>query len=294
MSGSSAALMSRIETIVIHGGAWKLGDSIGSRASIRAALHLGYQVLCKTGSALEGALAAVRAMEDDPDFNAGTGSSLALNGRCLMDASVMLSDGRFGAVGAIEGVRHPIDVACKVMTDTDHLLICGDWATRFARFWGFPKYDPVTPAERRKLKALRQAGSPHYTRQKRYLSFGTVGAVALDRYRRIAVATSTGGVRGKLPGRIGDTALYGAGTFADRHGGASSTGFGEEVIRLGLSRRVCDLLAAHRAQAAVDIALRGSRLVGVIALDRKGNIGLGHTTPDMTWGWIRDGNEATC
>ncbi|HTW90684.1 MAG TPA: isoaspartyl peptidase/L-asparaginase [bacterium] len=284
----------RIETIVIHGGAWRLGDSIGSRASIQAALHLGFQALRKTGSALDGALAAVHAMEDDPDFNAGTGSSLALNGRCLMDASVMLSDGRFGAVGALEGVRHPIDVACKVMTDTDHLLICGNWATRLARFWGFPKYDPITPAERRKLKALRRAGSPYYARQRHYLSFGTVGAVALDRYRRIAVATSTGGVRGKLPGRIGDTALYGAGTFADRNGGASATGLGEEVIRLGLSRRVCDLLAAHRTQAAVDIALRGSRHVGVIALDRKGDIGLGHATPDMTWGWMRGDEEKTC
>jgi len=280
-----------MDVLIVHGGAGRIKDKSDARNGIHEALEAGYDALKHTGNALEGALAAVRFMEDYPRFNAGTGSALTINGRCQMDASVMTSDGRFGAVGAIESVRHPIDVAVRVMQDTDHLLIAGEWATRMARYWGFPRYNPVTKLEQDRLAKIRAEGSALLPRARKFLKFGTVGAVALDRYRRIAVATSTGGVRGKLPGRLGDTAIYGAGTFACRDGGASATGLGEEVIKHMLCMTVCRLEARYAAQAAVDRALKTTKWVGVISIDRRGNIGYGNTTPDMSWGFRRGREE---
>jgi beta-aspartyl-peptidase (threonine type) len=210
----------------------------------------------------------------------------------MMDASVMTSNGRYGAVGAIEDVQHPIDVAVRVMNETDHYLIAGEWATRLARFWGFAKYNPVIRREQERLARLKRGAKlSYYTRWRSFTKFGTVGAVALDRYGRIAVATSTGGIRGKLPGRIGDTGIYGAGTYACREGGASATGFGEEIIEHIMSKTVCDLMVKLPVQQAVDHALKETRRVGVIALDRKGNVGLGHTTRDMSWGFVSGGRE---
>lgn len=278
--------------IIVHGGAGKLVDGIGHQRGIQAALRAGHDALRRTRNALEGALAAVRVMEDDPAFNCGTGSALTINGRVMMDASVMTSAGDYGAVGAIENVRHPIDVAVRVMNETDHYLIAGEWATKLARFWGFPNYNPVTKREQERLAKLKRGGKlTYYTRWRKFEKFGTVGAVALDPYGRIAVATSTGGIRGKLPGRIGDTGIYGAGTFACRAGGASATGFGEEIIELLLAKRVCDLMAKNSSQRAVDAAIKGTHRVGVICLDRNGNVGLGHTTRDMSWGYVRNREE---
>jgi beta-aspartyl-peptidase (threonine type) len=281
-----------VTAIIVHGGAGRLVDGIGHQRGIRAALRAGYDALRRTRSALEGALSAVRVMEDDPAFNCGTGSALTINGRAMMDASVMTSGGNYGAVGAIESVRHPIDVAVRVMNDTDHYLIAGEWATKLARFWGFPKYNPVTRREQERLAKLKRGSKlSYYTHWHRFEKFGTVGAVALDSHGRIAVATSTGGIRGKLPGRIGDTGIYGAGTYAGRAGGASATGFGEEIIELLLAKRVCDLMARFSAQRAVDAVIRGTHKVGVICLDRKGNIGCGHSTRDMSWGYVRNREE---
>lgn len=281
-----------MNALVIHGGAGKLIDGIGHQRGIQVALRAGYDTLRRTRNALAGVLSAVRLMEDDPAFNCGTGSALTINGRAMMDASVMTSAGDYGAVGAIESVRHPIDVAVRVMNETDHYLIAGEWATKLARFWGFPKYNPVVRSEQERLAKLKHGSKlSYYTHWRKFEKFGTVGAVALDPHGRIAVATSTGGIRGKLPGRIGDTGIYGAGTYAGRAGGASATGFGEEIIELLLAKRVCDLMAKHGAQSAVDAALKGTHKVGVICLDRKGSIGYGHTTRDMSWGFIRDGSE---
>jgi beta-aspartyl-peptidase (threonine type) len=280
-----------MEALIVHGGAGRIKDKEDARNGIQAALKTGHDALKRTGSALEGALAAVRCMEDYPRFNAGTGSALTINGRCQMDASVMTSAGGFGAVGAIEFVKNPIDVAVKVMNETDHLLIAGEWATRLARHWGFARYNPVTRLEKERLAKIRREGSPLLPRARKFMKFGTVGAVARDRFGRIAVATSTGGVRGKLPGRLGDTAIYGAGTFACRDGGASATGLGEEVIRHMLCMTVCRLEARYPAQSAVNRALKVTKWVGVISIDGRGNVGYGHTTPDMSWGYRQGRDE---
>lgn len=283
-----------MNVLIVHGGAGKWQDQAlaRARAGIPAALRCGYETLKRTGSALQAVMAAVRQMEDDPIFNCGKGSQMTINGEIQMDAAVMTSDGRFGAVGALEAVQHPIDVAYKVMTETSHLLIVGEGAKKLARFWGFPRFNPMTEKARRRLAELRRRGRSSFMPEfEDYLALDTVGAVARDRYGRFAVANSTGGYAGKLPGRIGDTPIFGAGTWACPHGAATGTGLGEELIRRFLSKTVCDLMRKHSAQKAVDISLEGTKRVGMIAIDRQGNIGLGHTTRAMPWGWVRNGEE---
>ena len=280
---------------MIHGGAgnWPKALLGPAREGLRDALRAGYDELKRTGSSLQSVLAAVRVLEDDPRFNCGRGSALTIDGRVQMDAALMTSDGRFGAVAAIEHVQHPIDVAHKVMTETSHLLIAGSGADRLARLWGFPRFNAMTEKARRQLAELKaKPNLPWMPEFRSYLDkFGTVGAVALDRHGRIAVANSTGGTRGKLPGRVGDTPIYGAGTFVNRDGGVTGTGIGEELIRLFLCKSVCDLMAGHPAQKAVDIGLRKTQRVGLIAVDRRGNVGIGYTTKAMPWACARDGRE---
>ncbi|MEO0102120.1 MAG: isoaspartyl peptidase/L-asparaginase family protein [candidate division WOR-3 bacterium] len=278
--------------LVIHGGAgrWQEKSLVEAQKGIERALKISYPILENTNSALKAVLEAIRVMEDDPIFNCGKGSSLTIDGRIQMDAAVMTSDGKFGAVGAIENVRHPIDIAYKVMTETSHLLIVGDGAKKLARFWGFLPYNPITQKAKEALARLRKRPKLWYLPGlKRYLSLGTVGAVALDRYGRFAAANSTGGYTGKLPGRIGDTPIYGAGTWACQYGAAVGTGVGEELIRSFLCKKVGDLMKRFSAQKAVAIAIKGLRDVGVIAIDRKGNIGSGYTTRAMPWGYSKEG-----
>jgi len=293
-----------VTVLIVHGGAGKWQEALlgSAREGLHDALMAGYDALRRTGSSMESVLAAVRRMEDNPLFNCGKGSALTIDGRIQMDAALMTSDGRFGAVAAIENVRHPIDVAHKVMTETSHLVIVGSGATRLARLWGFPRFNPMTEKAKRQLAELkaRTGGPPcppglgtgaRTHRRSSVHKFGTVGAVALDRHGRIAVANSTGGTRGKLPGRVGDTPIYGAGTFASRYGGVTGTGIGEELIRLFLGKTVCDLMAKHSAQKAVDIGLKPARHAGLIAIDRQGEVGIGYTTAHMPWAYIRDGVE---
>lgn len=284
-----------MRVIVVHGGAgrWDREWLPAARKGIEAAVRAGYNTLVKTRSALEAVLAAVRVMEDDVAFNCGRGSSLTIDGKIQMDAALMTSDGRFGAVAAIESVAHPIDVAYKVMTETSHLLIAGRGANRLARYWGFPPCNLMTRKSKERLARLRAKGylawMPEFAR---YLDLDTVGAVALDAYGRLAAANSTGGYVGKLPGRVGDTPIYGAGTWADRHSAVTATGIGEEIIRQFLSKSVSELMRSLPVQQAVDSALKQCRRVGLIALSRDGDIGIGFTTQNMPWAWIRNGELA--
>ena len=292
-----------MNVIIVHGGAGRWPEDLlpAARQGLKEALEQGGRILKRTASSLESVLTAVRILEDNPLFNCGTGSALTIDGQIQMDAAVMTSDGRFGAVGAIESVRHPIDVAHKVMTETSHMVLAGAGAQKLARLWGFPDYDPMTAKAGRQLAELKAkpGKAPWIPELRDYMRRlgsrdaagpgDTVGAIALDRYGRFAVASSTGGVRGKLPGRVGDTPVYGAGTFAGRYGAVTGTGIGEELVRLILCKTVCDLMAKHSAQKAVEIGLRRTRRVGLIAVDRRGRLGIGHTTMHMPWGCARDG-----
>ncbi len=280
--------------LIIDGGAGALLYEAEHRHGIYDALQVGWKVLTRGGSALNAVSKAITNMEDNPSFNCGTGSVLTIDGKVEMDASVMTEDGKYGAVGAIRQIKNPILVARKVMEQTDHLLLVGDGSIKFARLMGFKKYEKITKRSKDRLAKLKKEGkSDYFPKLKKYMKLGTVGAIALDNKKRIAVATSTGGINGRLSGRVGDSAILGAGTYADENGGATATGHGELIMKLFLSKLVVDLMKKYSAQKAVDIALKQVRsqkgLCGIIALDKKGNVGIGYTPKSMSWGYIKDG-----
>ena len=238
--------------IVTHGGVgakadWKDGPDA---AAAKGARTLG------TGlGALEASVVASELLEDDPRFNAGTGSRFCIDGRTIeMDASVMDEKGRMGAVAAIRKVRHPIRVALAVL-DTPHVLLAGEGATAFARWAGFEEFDPVTDrAEeflRKGLARLREGKVSPYNQpwlafRERYPVFeaseacDTIGAVASDGKGGFAAANSTGGSALMLLGRVGDSAHFGAGLWAGPTGAVATTGIGEHIIRKLVAKEVYD------------------------------------------------------
>lgn len=286
--------------LAVHGGCgiWLPAVEAAAVSGCRDAAAAGRAVLRQGGSALDAAIAACVFLEDNPTFNAGTGSVLNFDGEAQMDASLMEGQSlRFAAVAAIERVKNPILVAKKVMEETDHNILAAAGAVRFARRMGFVDYDPRIPerlAEHRALRAkvpedaLRvkdfSAGHPEHAYSK---TTGTVGAVALDQQGNFAAATSTGGLLLKLPGRLGDTPLPGGGTYATAYGAVSSTGTGEYVMRILGARQVCDLMqAGQTAEAAIAQTLDQIQSLflaetGLIAIDRNGTIGIAHRTPEM-------------
>ena len=232
-------------SLIAHGGAGNIRPGGEQRAveGVHAAVEAGREVLRAGGSALDAVCATVVALEDNPAFNAGTGSVLNFDGFVEMDACVMDGrDARAGAVAALRRVKNPILVARKVMEETDHVMLAGEGAQRFARTMGFGDHDPVTAQRREdwedKKRRIAEVLGPKSLNVRRFLkdhpaySGGTVGAAAVDSAGRLAAATSTGGVTLKLVGRVGDTPIPGAGNYASEYVAASATGTGEYVMRL--------------------------------------------------------------
>ncbi len=294
--------------VICHGGAGTIDDKAAYAAGLTEALEEGYRLLRQSANAMEAVVAAVRIMEDNPLFNAGTGSDLTIDGLIEMDASLMMQDGRFGGVAGIWGVKNPILVAQKVMIDTDHLLLCGFGAAEFARGMGFEEYNVVTERALARLRRVTDHGSRYFHRQnqQRFPSgmppaseadaeaapesqTGTVGAVARDKHGSIAVATSSGGIVGRMRGRIGDAAILGAGTYAGLSGAVSCTGHGEEIIRRSLARDIVERMTTMPASTALTLvtaeARRKKLAFGAIGMDAKGGFCYGHTTPDMAYGY---------
>ena len=232
--------------------------------------------------------AAVCALEDNPRFNAGRGSALTTEGTVEMDASIMEGDGlKNGAVACVTAVRHPVTLARLILEEGRHSFFAGEGALARARALGLPLCDPeelVTDAQRKRLETVMG---------------GTVGAVALDRRGLIAAATSTGGMTGKLPGRVGDSPLIGCGTYAESTaGGVSCTGDGEATIRVVLARRTIEILKAaadpmHACQIAMDVLTEEGRgRGGLICIDWRGRLGWAHSTPLMPVGFMTPGRDA--
>lgn len=263
--------------IIVHGGAGEIAaSSAPSRlAGCRAAAEAGYAVLKRNGSALDAVQAAVVALENNPLFNAGTGSTLNREGKVENDAAIM--DGatlRAGAVAAVSGIRNPVKLARKIMEAGQHILLAGEGAHRFAREHDVELCDPaelVVPAQR-----------AHWEKE-----HGTVGAAALDAHGHLAAATSTGGVFDKLPGRVGDTPLIGCGTYANEYAAVSCTGLGEDIMRVTLARHAAYLVewgaeaakAARQAIAYSSDKTRGE--AGLILVDRSGGFGFARNSVNM-------------
>ncbi|MDX2167012.1 MAG: isoaspartyl peptidase/L-asparaginase [Deltaproteobacteria bacterium] len=258
--------------LIVHGGAgrWSAALAAATDAGCARAADAGWAVLRAGGSALAAVLAAVEVLEDDPLFNAGIGACLAAGGQVELDASVMDgATGRGAGVAGLTTVRHPIRLAAALL-DASPVLLAGAGAEAFARRAGLATGPPeafVTARQRRNWIA-------------RTVERGTVGAVAVDRAGRVAAATSTGGLTGKLAGRIGDSAVIGAGTYASAGGAASATGPGEAIILAGLARVAVDQLDGgadpERVAAACvgRLAQRpGGGGAGLIVVDRFGRIG---------------------
>lgn len=282
--------------IVVHGGAGRWRQALHETAlrGMIDAVAAGWHVLERGGSALDTVTAAVVSLEDDPTFNAGTGSVLNLAGEAELDASIMAGDVlAAGGVAGITRVRNPLLVARRVMEATDCVLLAGQYATAFAREQGFGDYDPVTVQARESWVAARRAGG-----QTGDAGVGTVGAVAVDASGRLAAATSSGGRELKRPGRVGDAPIPGAGNYANACAAVSATGWGELMLRYGTARAIGDRIAAGAsAGEAVEAVLQAMRVrfavpIGAIALNAAGEVGVAHGTPAMPHAWRRAGEVA--
>lgn len=285
--------------VVVHGGAGDVRPETRDAhvAGAIAAARAGLAVLQGGGSVLDAVERAVVVLEDDPLFNAGTGACLTDDGAIELDAAIMEGAGmRAGAVAALPPFANPIRIARAVMQDGRHLLYAADGAVAFARAHGFA---PSTLEAMRTEAAIERLELVKKGRAEKGWAGGTVGAVACDAAGRVAAATSTGGTVGKLHGRIGDTPIVGAGTYADDETGAcSATGIGETIIRACLARDACDRLRGGvSAQAAADAAIawfttRVAGSGGIILVDRTGGVGIARNTRTMTHAIARAGEPA--
>ena len=280
----------------------KLSDAqdAGMRMSLGRALAAGSAVLSAGGTALDGVEAAVRALEDDPNFNAGRGAVLTYEGNIRHDAAIMDGAARdAGAVANLRDIVNPVSAARAVMVASPHVLLAGEGAHEFAAEQGLASAEQSyfeTPERRRQLVELKANKVGWYDVD---LKYGTVGAVALDVHGHVAAATSTGGLTGKRWDRIGDTPLIGAGTYADdRACAVSATGAGEFFIREGVAHEICARMrlagqsAAEAAQIVMtDVTTQGGS-GGVIFVAPSGEAGWHFTTPGMYRAKQSQGNPA--
>lgn len=301
--------MSTDPVLIVHGGAWAIPDDMVD-AHIRGvnhALAAGWSVLERGGSALDAVEEAVVIMEDDETFDAGRGSFLNRDGRVQLDAFIM--DGatlRGGGVGCVEQLRNPIRAARKILSESPHVYFVAEGAEKFAAEHGIAlckNEELVIPREIERLRkyqaelAQRNAGEDGNElfaadSDDVIISHDTVGSVALDGNGNIAAATSTGGTLNKAPGRLGDSSLIGCGCYADNESAAASTtGWGEPIMKLVLAKWTADRIAAGNlpewsAQEAMNyLKQRVNGHGGIIVLNREGHIGISHNTPRMAWAY---------
>ena len=275
--------------LIVHGGAGAAHPNLvaAQRAGCTAALEAGWRVLRQGGTALDAVCEAVVVLENDPVFNAGIGSCLTSAGTVEMDAAVM--EGhilRAGAVAVVRTVRNPVRLARALLDDGRHVLLAGEATDAFARAHGFEICEPATlvTAEQRRRWQQHPTGT----------AGATVGAAAVDRSGHVAAATSTGGIAHKLPGRVGDSAVVGAGVYADdRLGAASATGHGESIMRVALTKSAVESLrdggdpAVAARSSLRDLAQRLGGSAGLIVVDPFGRLGHAYSTPHMTLGYMR-------
>lgn len=285
--------------ILVHGGAGSTSNEDRARIrliGVKAAAIAGYKALSSTGSILNAVEAAVISMEDNGHFNAGLGSILNEDGDVEMDASVMVgADLSAGAVTVVKDIKNVISLARMVMEKTEHILLAADGAKRFAVAQGVELLPPgalVTPTQKTALEKLKKsiaAGKPVDP-----VKSGTVGAVGIDRFGKMAAATSTGGREGKMAGRCSDSCIIGSGTYADDALGAvSTTGHGETIAKVCLAHSIVkDIEQGKSAQEATEGCLqrmtdRLKQTAGAITISKDGEVGIGFTSAQMAWAYVK-------
>ncbi len=303
-------------SIVVHGGAGTYDPGAEHEEALVRACERAACVLASGGSSCDAAVEATVLMEDAPVLNAGYGSSLNLDGEVENDASIMLDDMSCGAVAALHGIANPILAARYIMERTDHVLVVGAGADALARRIGLAERDQRSPARveryERALAKLERGEDVHFMPRLRELygelrsdpgwrdrdpESGTVGVVVRDDDGRLAAASSTGGMMLKLPGRVGDTGVIGAGTYCDRRGGVSATGHGEPVILHGMGRALVEAFSELGGAGAMDkvmrVAVDGGFEFGLIGIGAGGEVAVGYSTQAMSWAALEDGGLRT-
>lgn len=291
--------------LVIHGGAGVIRRDMNPardkavRAAMTKALQDGYAQLKAGKPAIDAVTAAIAVLEDDPNFNAGKGSVFTHDGKNEMDAAVMEGDGlRAGSVAGVRRVKNPILLARAVMEHSPHVMLVGDGAELFAKEQGIALVDPSYFRTEERWQQLQKALKEDNEKQphadlETAKHFGTVGAVALDNHGRLAAGTSTGGMTDKRWGRVGDSPIIGAGTYANAQCAVSGTGWGEFYMRAVAAHEICMKVSmqgepVQRAAAEVvnqEIPAMGGN-GGAIALDANGSIAMPFNTDGMFRGWI--------
>ena len=303
-----AAVMSYAATpvMVIHGGAGVIGKDVTPqkekivRADLRKALEAGYAVLKSGGTSLDAVSHAIVIMEDAPEFNAGKGAVFTHDGRNELDAAIM--DGatlRAGSVANVHRIKNPILLARAVMEKSPHVMLIDDGAEQFAQSIGMPLVEPKYFYTQERWQQLQQARKEDAAKGKADVPHhGTVGAVALDVRGHLAAGTSTGGMTDKRYGRVGDSPIIGAGTYANAKCAVSATGWGEFYIRTVAAHDICARVAYRSeplAQAAQEVVMEVIAKLGgdggVIALDVDGNIAMPFNTEGMYRGWVDKSGE---
>ncbi|MBI4547292.1 MAG: isoaspartyl peptidase/L-asparaginase [Ignavibacteriae bacterium] len=288
--------------LILHGGAWDIPDDMleAHRSGCTTALKIGWNILQNGGTAIDTVEQVIRYMENDETFGAGRGSHLNALGQIELDASIM--DGkaiRCGAVAAVQRISNPITLARKVMEESEHILLVGDGAERFANEHGVAWCHPeelITERERKRWKEVQERDG--FTTKDSFRTVreysDTVGAVALDKDGNICVGTSTGGTLNKYPGRVGDSPLIGCGSYADNAvGGVSTTGWGEAMIKVVMAKTVINLMEMNGGQSqtaaenGIEILKRKAHgLGGVIVLNKQGHFGIAFNTPRMARAYV--------
>ncbi|MCC5650527.1 isoaspartyl peptidase/L-asparaginase [Nostoc sp. XA013] len=279
-------------TIIVHGGAKTITDDkvAANNAGCTAAVEAGWAVLISGGTAAEAVEAAIRVLETDQTFNAGLGATLNSDGEVELDAAIMEGSLSWGAIAAVQGIRHPISVARKVMDDKPRLLVARG-GERFAIDCGAEmckKDDLIADEQWQEWKEDQEViDRPN-----------TVGCVALDASGILAAGTSTGGTTKQQQGRVGDTALVGCGLYADnKFGGCSTTGDGESIIPVVLAKTAIDFLTGDRhpdeaAQMAIDtLVSKVKGEAGCILIDRQGRVGWAYNSSHMACAYMTEGQD---
>jgi L-asparaginase / beta-aspartyl-peptidase len=303
--GAAAMTHATAPVLVIHGGAGVVKRDMSPakekamRAAMVKALQDGYAQLKARKPAIDAVTTAITVLEDDPNFNAGKGSVFTHDGKNEMDAAVMDGESlRAGSVAGVQRVKNPIVLAHAVMEHSSHVMLIGDGAEAFAKDQGVALVDPSYFRTEERWQQLQKAlkednekkphGDPETARH-----FGTVGAVALDSQGHLAAGTSTGGMTDKRWGRVGDSPIIGAGTYANAQCAVSGTGWGEFYIRTVAAHEICmkvSMLGEPVERAAAEVinqeipSMGGNG--GAIALDANGNIAMPFNTDGMYRGWI--------